>query len=73
MVIGGALHLEREMVPLTTVRLARHASRNPLTFRVVPDIPLVATGNAALVAEENPVFPKNWLMSNSERLRRSSP
>src|SRR5215470_11093541 len=48
----GALHLDDEMVPGATQWIAGHARRKPVLIHVIPNIPLVPTGNAALMSPD---------------------
>src|SRR5689334_20970847 len=49
-VVRGALHLDGQMIPGVVYRVAGDAAADPLVVSVVPDIPLMAAGDAALVS-----------------------
>jgi len=51
-VVGLALDLERDVVPAVVHRVAGGAGRNPLRVGVVPDVPLVASSDTALVSPD---------------------
>ena len=69
MTVRGALHLDRQMVPSVALRVARNTARNPLLLPVVPRVPLMTTGYAALMAP-NVRLPAHELIDvELERLR----
>lgn len=49
MSVRSALNLNCQVVPLIVERMARHSGGMPLLSRVVPNVPLIAAGDAALV------------------------
>lgn len=49
MPIRGALDLNSQMIPLIVEWVTRHSGRVPLLSWIVPNVPLVPAGDAALV------------------------
>src|ERR1700689_1574201 len=52
MVIRGALHLKRQMVPGVSVEQTWHAGRDPARILAVPHVPRVSGIDAAFVSED---------------------
>ena len=51
-IVGRAMHLQGYMVPRVALGMARNARRYPMRVLAIPDSPLIAGGDAALVAED---------------------
>src|ERR1700677_4054185 len=71
LVVGSSLHLNGEMIPRVAFRIARDSSRYPVSALVIPNVPFVAAGDAALMAEDESHIAEKLVDIELQRLRRS--
>lgn len=71
LIARSSLYLDRQMIPGITDRVACHTGGYPALVEVVPNIPLIAAGNAALVAPDESEIVEELVHVELDCLRRS--
>jgi hypothetical protein len=69
LVIGGALPVDRHMIPRVVIRIAGNPGCHPVLIDVVPDIPFVAAGDSALLSPDKTQAVEKLIEIKFQRLR----